>query len=250
MADLLDNSKAEIMPAPAKDSLVQMTQGDMGRYTIKVREIDAAGRPSDFMVALPDDAKWSHVLLRAALLKRTTWKNFDVPTILHAVVYADQMGLDIMAGDVYQAAEGRLSTTAGAKIRHAMNTGKITGYTVEITDGPVIDFPYQTKGTNQVFKSSNYHAKVTVRVRDWDAPMVYETDLSEWFEGRNPNWRQRTKYMLRRNALSKAFEEVAPMGVEADEAPPVVNFVPYEQDQAKLAGQQLSQIMQLRRGTP
>ena len=49
---------------------------------------------------------------------------------------------------------------------------------------------------------------------------VYETTLSEWFHGPNPNWINRPQYMLRRNALSKALEEVAPMGIEADEAPP------------------------------
>jgi len=221
MADLQDSNKAEIVPVPPNGSLAELTQGDFGRYTIKVRDVDATGKFSDFGISLPNDQKWTMVMIRAGLLKRTTWKQFEIPTIIHAVMYADQMGLDIMAGDVYMAAEGRLSTTAGAKIRHAMGTGKISGYTVEITDGPVKDFPYQSKGTNQIHKCPDYQAKITVKVAGWDAPMIYETTLSEWFEGRNPNWRQRTKYMLRRNALSKAFEEVAPMGVEADEAPPV-----------------------------
>lgn len=229
MADLQEQSKAEIMPAPARDSMVQVAQGDMGRYTIRIREMDAAGHASDFMVAVPMDETWQKRMLLAAILKRTTWKNFEMPVIFHAILYAENMGLDIAAGDVYQASEGRLSTTAGAKIRHGMSTGRIQGYTVDITDGPVTKFPYQTKGTNQVFESPNYHAKVTVTVKDWAAPMVYETDLSEWFEGRNPNWRQRTKYMLRRNALGKAFEEVAPMGVEGDEAPPMEQPISYAQ---------------------
>jgi len=223
MADLQDRNNAEIVPVAPNGTLGETVQGDFGRYTIKVRDVDAAGKFSDFGIALPNDPKWQLVMIRAGLLKRTTWKNFDIPTIIHAVMYADQMGLDIMAGDVYQAAEGRLSTTAGAKIRHAMNTGKIVGYTVDIVDGPVKDFKFTSKGQQDVFKSPDYKATVTVNVAGWAAPMVYETTLSEWFEGRNPNWRQRTKYMLRRNALSKAFEEVAPMGVESDEAPPVID---------------------------
>jgi hypothetical protein len=226
MADLQDENKAEIVPVPPNGSMGELVQGDFGRYTIKVRDVDAAGKFSDFGIALPTDPKWQMVMIRAALLKRTTWKNFDVPTIIHAVIYADQMGLDIMAGDVYMATEGRLSTTAGAKIRHAMAGDKIAGYTIEITDGPPHKFKFTNKGAAETLDLPNYHAKVTVRVKNWDAPMVYETDLSEWFEGRNPNWRTRPKYMLRRNALSKALEEVAPMGVEADEAPPVAKELP------------------------
>jgi hypothetical protein len=223
VAELVEQSKTEIVPVAAKGSFGEMIQGDMGRYTITIREVDAAGKWSDFGVSIPMNEEWQKRMLLAAILKRTTWKQFEMPTIFHAIIYAERMGLDIAAGDVYQAAEGRLSTTAGAKIRHAMNTGKIIGYTVEITDGPVQDFKFFTKGQQDTVRLPNYKAKVTVNVAGWSAPMVYETDLSEWFEGRNPNWRQRTKYMLRRNALSKAFEEVAPMGVEADEAPPVID---------------------------
>lgn len=222
MAELQSESKAEIVPVGKPGELGEIVQGDAGRYTIKVRELDASGIASNFGVMLPNTGKWEMVMIRAALLKRTTWKSFDMPTILHAVLYSDQMGLDIMAGDVYMAAEGRLSTTAGAKIRHAMSGDKIIGYSVEITDGPMQEFKFTARNQDQSMKLPNYAAKVTVKVRGWDAPMIYETTLSEWFEGRNPNWRTRPKYMLRRNALSKALEEVAPMGVESDEAPPVV----------------------------
>lgn len=193
-----------------------------GEYQIAIRDFDAAGKASGFMVPVPNniDAHGASVMLRSAILKKTTWKAFDFPTILHAVIYADRMGLDIMAGDVYMAEEGRISTTAGAKIRHAMASGKIAGYKVEISDGPLITIPYQLKGKDELYKGPNLKAKVTVLVKGWDEPMTYETTLAEWFTGRNPNWRNRPAYMLRRNALSKALEEVAPMGVEADEAPP------------------------------
>lgn len=208
------------MPEQGNTSAITTTPS--GDYAISVREIDAAGKGTTFSMAIPDNvtAKEASVKLRTFVLKKTTWKDFDIATILHAVLYADSMGLDIMAGDVYSAAGGRLSTTAGAKIRHAMGTGRIAGYTVEVTNGPTIKIPMRSLGT---YEGPNYKAKVTVRVTGWADPVVYETTLSEWFlpGSNNPNWKDRPQYMLRRNALSKALEEVAPVGVEADEAPPV-----------------------------
>jgi hypothetical protein len=119
------------------------------------------------------------------------------------------------------AEEGRLSTTAGAKIRHAMASGKIEGYSVQITEGEEITIKYTFRQQQQEWKGPNYRVRVTVKVRGFTEPVVYETTLREWFTGRNPNWRERPLYMLRKNALSKAMEEVAPLGVEADEAPPI-----------------------------
>jgi hypothetical protein len=194
-----------------------------GEYMIELSEFTSAGKKNTFMVPVPNNltSQEASVMLRSAVLKRTTWKNFDFPTVLHAVIYADRMGLDIMAGDVYMAEEGRMSTTAGAKIRHAMGTGIIGGYTVEITEGETLEIPYQLKGESKVYKGPELRCKVTVEVKGWKTPVIYECLLSEWFTGRNPNWRTRPKYMLRMNALGKALSEVAPMGVEADEAPPV-----------------------------
>ena len=208
------------MPEPTNTTELVPVNGE---YQIQISEFDAAGKRSNFMVPVPTTIS-SHeasVMLRSAVLKRTTWKAFDFPTILHAVIYADRMGLDIMAGDVYSAEGGRLSTTAGAKIRHAMSSGKIEGYDVEITDGPLVKIPYQLKGKDCMWEGPNLKAKITIYVKGWQKPVTYETTLEEWFMGSNPNWRSRPAYMLRRNALSKALEEVAPMGVEADEAPPL-----------------------------
>ena len=208
------------MPEPTNASAIVPVDGE---YLISITEFDAAGTKNSFRVPVPASitSAEASVMLRAAVLKRTTWKAFDFPTILHAVIYADRMGLDIMAGDVYSAEGGRLSTTAGAKIRHAMSSGKIVGYTVDITIGDPISIPYKLAGKDCKWEGDNLIAKVTVHVKDWTVPVVYETTLCEWFLGTNPNWRTRPAYMLRRNALSKALEEVAPMGVEADEAPPL-----------------------------
>lgn len=201
-----------------------------GEYNISIREFDAAGRANNFIVPVPTnvDSQQVGVMLRSAILKRTTWKDKDMPTILHAVIYADRMGLDIMAGDVYMANEGRLSTTAGAKIRHAMSSGKIKGYTIDMVEGEPITIPWRTSKEAGEYKGPNYRAKVTVHVEGFTVPMTYETTLSEWFVGINPNWRTRPMYMLRRNALSKALEEVAPMGVEPEEAPPLVEAPPQQ----------------------
>lgn len=195
-----------------------------GEYQIEIVEFDSAGKKNALKVPVPRSltSTEASVMLRSAILYRTTWKGRDVPTIIHAVMYADRMGLDIMAGDVYMAEEGRLSTTAGAKIRHAMSTGRIEGYNVEITEGKPIKIKYTLKQEEKVYEGPELIAKVTVQVVGWKAPLIYEAKLSEWFTGRNPNWRTRPAYMLRKNALSKALEEVAPMGVEADEAPPLV----------------------------
>lgn len=207
---------------PTQENTAAIVPTASGDYAISVREIDAAGKGTTFSIAIPDNvsARDASVKLRTFVLKKTTWKDFDIATILHAVLYADSMGLDIMAGDVYSAAGGRLSTTAGAKIRHAMGTGRIAGYTVEIASGPPIEIKTRSLG---VYRGPNYKAKVTVRVTGWADPVVYETTLSEWFlpGSNNPNWLDRPQYMLRRNALSKALEEVSPIGVDADEAPPV-----------------------------
>lgn len=206
---------------PSQDNSTALVPVD-GEYMIEIKEFDAAGTKRPFMVAVPRNvgSQEASVMLRAAILKRTTWKSFDFPTILHAVIYADRMGLDIMAGDVYSAEGGRLSTTAGAKIRHAMASGKIDGYDVEISEGPKVTIKLKTLGQ---YEGPDLKAKVTVYVKGWQRPVVYETRLSEWFlpGTNNPNWLQRPAYMLRRNALSKALEEVAPMGVEGDEAPPL-----------------------------
>lgn len=209
------------MPESASTTAIVPTEGE---YIVDVREFDAAGKATSFRLPIPANvsAQQASVMLRAVLLKKTTWSKYDMPTIITAVLYADNMGLDAMAGDVYMTPEGRISTTAGAKIRHAMSTGRIAGYSVELTKrGEItLDWTDSKKGPQQ-WKGPDLAVKVTVFVKGWDKPIIYEAFLDEWFMGINPNWRNRPAYMLRKNALSKALEEVAPMGTESDEAPPL-----------------------------
>jgi hypothetical protein len=194
-----------------------------GEYSLTIRDFSAAGTVSQFVVPVPSNfnSKEATLMLRAAILKSTTWKEHPFAAVLHACMYAENYGLDIMAGDVYMPPGGRLSTTAGAKIKHAIGTGKIEGYNVTIEEGPRIKITYSTGGKQAVWEGAELTAKVTVKVKGWKEAITYEAKLSEWFVGTNPNWRDRAAYMLRKNALSKAFDEVAPMGTEADEAPPI-----------------------------
>lgn len=199
---------------PEQSSALALAQPIEGEYQIEVKEFDAAGRASTFRMPVPANlsARDASIMLRTAILKRTSMKAAEMPQVLHAVMYADQMGLDVMAGEVY-IVSGRIATTAGAKIRHAINSGRIDGYEVAIA-------PLNRKFKSGTDDIDDLKATVTVNVKGWAKPVVYETTLREWYMPSNPNWKMRPAYMLRRNALSKAFEEVAPMGLDVDEAPP------------------------------
>lgn len=208
------------MATPDESTAIVPARSTPG-YNLDIVEFDAAGKRSVLSMPVPADAVWGDRMFRAALLKQTTWKEHTVPTILHAVYYSDNLGLDIMAGDVYMAAEGRLSTTAGAKIKHALGSGRIEGYSYKVEPGEAISLPWKTSKAEGNFATTNMRVTVTVRVKGWQEPFVYSATLKEWFTGRNPNWRERTEHMLVQNAISKALAFVAPMGVEADEMPPV-----------------------------
>lgn len=219
-------TRPEILPDGGQ--IVPLTQGDGGKYRIEISDFTASGKRENFSIALPEDEKWGSIMLRAGLLKRTTWKTYDIPTILHAVVYADNLGLDIMAGDVYMATEGRLSTTADAKIKHGMASDRIEGLEFETTEGPEeVSIDYTLKGKAEVYKGPQLTTIVTLNVKGWKKPLVYKAKLTEWFMGGNPNWRNRPRFMLEKNAISKAVQLVAPMGMEADEAPPLPSPAPY-----------------------
>lgn len=197
-----------------------------GQYQISVKEVDAGGNKSSFDIALPDTRDWKlswGVLHRAALAKKgsSQWGAKSVAEIINAIIYADSLGLSFEQGDVYSV-DGRLNTTADAKIKYALNSGKIGGYEIQVEEipGKPLKLKYKAGGAENVYETSEYVARVTVTVKGWEKPFVYEAYLSEWFQGSNPNWRTRPKYMLGKNATSKALTMVAPMGgVGSDEAP-------------------------------
>lgn len=209
------------MPEPTNSTALQTVDGE---YTIVVSELSSSGGRSNFSVPVPHSmtSRESSLMLQAAILKKTSWADKPFPMVLHAVMYAERMGLDIFAGDVYSVDGGRLATTAGAKIRHAMSKDRIAGYDVEMIKGTpeFIVIPVKTKEGKVDHRVPNLKAKVTVTVKGWEKPVVYETTIEEWYVGTNPNWKARPAYMLRRNALSKALEEIVPMGAEPEEVPP------------------------------
>jgi hypothetical protein len=196
-------------------SLVPSSDG----ITLRVKDFSAGGGASEYAITVPqNDARWQDIVLRAAFLKKGTMVEQSFGAIVCAIMYADSMGLNVMAGDVY-IVNGKLATSADAKIRHALGSGRIEGYEVEMTPGPAIDIQYSIKGKLEIWTGPNVHAKITVHVKGWKKPVVYESDLEEWFNGANAAWREHTSFMFRKNALSKALGEVAPLGVDADEVP-------------------------------
>src|ERR1022692_3576424 len=130
MADLLGS--VDIVPAPTK-GMGEVVQGDFGRYLLRVQEFSPSGTKEEFAVAIPQEGTWPDVMLRAALLKRTTFQTNDIPMIIHGVIYADKLGLDIMAGDVYLV-NGRPAISNKAKIKMALATGNIEGIETEMRD--------------------------------------------------------------------------------------------------------------------
>src|SRR6266404_9136493 len=92
-----------IVPAPTVGQELQLV----------VSEFTALGAKATYSMAIPDNitAREASVKLRTFLLKQNQMKDASLAQVLHAVLYADNMGLDIMAGDVYIVA-GRIATTA------------------------------------------------------------------------------------------------------------------------------------------
>lgn len=198
-------------------------------YILNITDIGAGGKSETFAVQLASNTDWKNwsLMARAAILKKTSFKQSSLPEIIYTILYAERLGLDVIAGDVYSV-DGRINTTNGAKIKYAMSTGKIEG--VECTIEPIME--HQDKGG--VFKKfvgkvrggdvsmEDLKATVTVKVKGWEKPYIYTAKLSEWFQGTNPNWVNRPEHMLRLNSTAHALNFICPMGsAESDEAPPV-----------------------------
>lgn len=185
---------------------------------LKVKEFSAAGGSNTFQMTLPQEGPWFDRQLKAMCLKAGPMADQNIGNILCAIMYAEEMGLSVILGDLYFV-NGRIATTADAKIRHALSSGLIGGYECKIDKGANINIHYQLKGQTQTWTGPDLHATVTVHVKGWEKPVVYEADLRDWFNGANAAWREHTAFMFRKNCLSKALSEVAPLGVDADEIP-------------------------------
>lgn len=183
--------------------------------SLKVREYDGTAK-NDFQMTLPQEGPWLDRQLKAMCLKAGPMKEQTMGNILCAIMYAEEMGLSVILGDLYFV-NNRIATTADAKIRHALGSGLVAGYHVDIQKLETISLSYSVKGETKQWRGPNLHAVVTVNVKGWEKPVVYEADLADWFNGANAAWREHTAFMFRKNCLSKALSEVAPLGVDADE---------------------------------
>jgi len=204
-----------------QDNNTSLVRSDHG-LSLNLSDFNAAGKKDEYIVHVPDTPQWQDIMIRAAFLKKGPMADQTFATCVCIVRYADAMGLNEVLGDLY-IVSGRISTTADAKIRHALGSGLIAGYNVEIIKGKPINIVYQLKGADKTWTGEDMHVKVTVNVKGWEHPVIYECDLRDWMNPQNAAWRDHTAYMLRKNALSKALSEVAPIGVDAEEIPSPVH---------------------------
>ena len=206
----LEGNAAQIVPVPKE---LGLSQGDMGRYHLNIKEYDAAGRATDFAIAISmDDPKWGPRLQMAAILKQSTiWRGETFPTIIFAVMYAENLGLDIVAGDVYPL-QGRIATTNKAKIKRALASGQIEGIEQSTVELPST---FVTKAGPK----PDMECTVTIHIKGWKKPIVRKAKLSRWYKEVNPNWRDNPEHMLELNTTAHACEYVTPGGTEGDELP-------------------------------
>ena len=215
MAELQGDVTSVPQVIPSGGDTLALPQGSFGSYSIKIKEFNAAGTPEEFSVTIPQNATWGDIMLRAAILKRTIFQANELPMIIHGILYADRLNLDIMAGDVYLVA-GRPAISNKAKIKMALATGNIEGIETEI------------KELAEPFKQGHdLECTATISVKGWKKPLVRKARLSRWFKEKNPNWVQNPEHMLELNTVAHACEYVAPGGTDSDEAPPLPGWQGY-----------------------
>jgi len=201
--------------------LVKSEPQQLSAMTMKVRELDAMGRATEYLVPIPDKsnfAEWSFYQ-QIAMLKAGAWEKIPVSQVIYAIAYAEKQGLDIMQGDVYSTGDGRIAISNKAKIKLALKTGRICGIKVETieTEDPLV--------LEGCAVSHELECTVTLKVKGFDEPVVKIQRLSEWYMPRNPNWKFRPQHMLELNTLAHACEIVHPTVTEGDEAPPLVESI-------------------------
>lgn len=206
----------------------------LDELNLKVKELDALGRAEEYIVGLPTSpnfAEWSF-LQQIAMLKTGAWKSIPVPQVAFAIAYANRLGLDIMQGDVYSTGEGRIATSNKAKIKLAMQTGKIVGINSVVTE---TERPFSADGCAV---KKDLECTVTVSVKGWERPLTLTQRLSEWYVGRNPNWKSRPEHMLKLNTLAHACEYINPTETGDDEylPAPMTQGTVKEQLQREIAG--------------
>lgn len=205
MAELKDNAGLAVLP-----------KQDTG-YALSIVEYDAAGKASTLTVSIPTNATLDtikgNLLLRAAILKSTTWAKFNLPQIMHAIMFADRLGLDIELGDVYST-DGRPAISAEGRIKLAQSKGLITGISVKWT--PLAEA--MPAGAAKCVLQKDLECEVTIDVKGWTKPVVRRARLSRWYKS-TPAWNERPEHQLELNTIGHACRLIAPIGDPAD-APP------------------------------
>jgi hypothetical protein len=207
------SSRTSIVPS----NLSSPSQPIDAEYVITVKEFDAAANKTEISCTLPTSANfadWS-VKQQVIMLKKGAWAKSTIPEIMWGIAYANKLGLDIMQGDVYSVGDGRIATSNKAKIKMALATGKIKGFTTEIVDTKK---PIDLTGCIQ---KTDLECTVTLEVEGFNKPIIRKALLSRWFTARNPNWVGRPEHMLELNTMAHACEYVHPTETGPDEAPPL-----------------------------
>lgn len=195
-----------------------------GGYKITIKRFNPGGQSQDLVAWIPEKASPATIrdnpVLLAAVLKDgdPTWQPYEPGFILVAALKAAGLGLDLLEGDIYPV-QGRLGISDWAKIKYARSHGYRA--TCEMKQGPNVSWDWATSREKGIWRGTNDTAVVTVYDKHDKAVNVYETALKAWFVGSSKEWRDRTAESLRRKALARAYQEVCPVGIDPEEAPPM-----------------------------
>lgn len=193
-------------------------------YTIQIKRFSASGNNQPLVVHIPEGASPEAIrnnpLLLACVLKDgdPVWSQYEPGFVLVAALKAAGLGLDLLEGDIYPV-EGRLGISDWAKIKYARSKGYRA--TVEFTKGPSVSWEWSTRQAKGMWTGTDDTCTVTVYTKDDKVVNVYATTLKAWWVGHSKEWRDRTAESLRRKAIARAYQEVCPVGVDPEEAPPI-----------------------------
>jgi len=209
--------------APLSPSAPAMSAMRAGSITVGVREIMGNGQAREFAIPVnftnlaKPDGSWESVLTRAAFLAIGPMSGVPFGSVVCAVMYADSLGLDVMAKDVYTV-DGKLSVSAEGKIKFADQSGLIEWRRIKLSREGNISLPYTEKQQSKTWVGKNLKAVVTVKLRSDPEPQVMEWELADFFSG-STAWRTDTVSMFSKRALGKTLGILVPTGVDAEDIP-------------------------------
>ena len=219
-----DNAKPTVQPVEKFMGVEVLPQVPDPGYTITVRRFSSSGDAKPLIVHIPEnaspDAIRNNPLLLAAVLKDgdPVWSNYEPGFVLVAALKAAGLGLDLLEGDIYPV-EGRLGISDWAKIKYARSKGFRA--IVKWETGEKVSWPWETKREKGIWDGTNDKCVVDVLDRNDKLVNTYETTLKAWFVGHSKEWRERSAESLRRKAIARAYQEVCPVGIDPEEAPPL-----------------------------